>query len=436
MAKNETGNNKKKMSKKKKRIIIGSVILAVIIALVAFNIIRSSDKSVKVLVGSTNNGKLVSMVSGPGNVKPTDSVKVSAYVLGKVVELPVKEGDTVSVGQLLLRLDDTKYYQDLLRAESVLDQASYALELAGQQYDEGKSAYHRQEALYDDGLISEQEFETATTAFKSLESNYNTALASYSQAQSGLVSAQDAYSKTKYTSPIDGLVTLVNIEKGEVAVPGTMNTAGTVLLEVSNMGTMQVETEIDEVDVVKLKLGQEAKVEIDAYPDQIFKGKVIEIGNSPYVGNALVSSSSSTDTAVNFIVKVLLENPPADLRSGMSATVDIITDTREECLYVPIQSVVRRDPNLAKDDIEQMKKNGNQKVDEENLVEGVFKIENNKAVFVPVTTGISDDQYYEIVSGLSESDKIITGSYKVLRKLETGDEVKVVDKLVEEEKSK
>ena len=436
MAKNETGNNKKKMSKKKKRIIIGSVILAVIIALVAFNIIRSSDKSVKVLVGSTNNGKLVSTVSGPGNVKPTDSVKVSAYVLGKVVELPVKEGDTVSVGQLLLRLDDTKYYQDLLRAESVLDQASYALELAGQQYDEGKSVYHRQEALYQDGLISEQEFETATTTFKSLESNYNTALASYSQAQSGLVSAQDAYSKTKYTSPIDGLVTLVNIEKGEVAVPGTMNTAGTVLLEVSNMGTMQVETEIDEVDVVKLKLGQEAKVEIDAYPDQIFKGKVIEIGNSPYVDNSLLSSSSSTDTAVNFIVKVLLENPPADLRSGMSATVDIITDTREECLYVPIQSVVRRDPNLAKDDIEQMKKNGNQKVDEENLVEGVFKIENNKAVFVPVTTGISDDQYYEIVSGLSESDKIITGSYKVLRKLETGDEVKVVDKLVEEEKSK
>jgi HlyD family secretion protein len=163
---------------------------------------------------------------------------------------------------------------------------------------------------------------------------------------------------------------------------------------------------------------------------------VIEIGNSPYVDNSLLSSSSSTDTAVNFIVKVLLENPPADLRSGMSATVDIITDTREECLYVPIQSVVKRDPNLTKDDIEQMKKNGNQKVDEENLVEGVFKIEGNRAVFVPVTTGISDDQNYEIVSGLSESDKIITGSYKVLRKLETGDEVKVVDKLVEEEKSK
>lgn len=420
-----------------KRIIIGSVILAVIIALVAFNIIRSSDKSVKVLVGSTNNGKLVSTVSGPGNVTPTDSVKVSAYVLGKVVDLPIKEGDTVKTGQLLLRLDDTTYYQSLLRAESALDQASYALELAGQQYDEGKSAYHRQEALYQDGLISEQEFETATTTFKSLESNYNTALASYSQAQSALVSAQDAYSKTEYTSPIDGLVTLVNIEKGEVAVPGTMNTAGTVLLEVSNMGTMQVEAEIDEVDVVKVKLGQEAKVEIDAYPDQVFKGKVIEIGNSPNTTtSSLLSSSSSTDTAVNFIVKVLLENPPADLRSGMSATVDIITDTREECLYVPIQSVVRRDPNLTKDDIEQMKKKGNQKVDEENLVEGVFKVENNKAVFVPVTTGISDDQYYEIISGLSESDKIITGSYKVLRKLETGDEVKVVDKLVEEEKSK
>jgi HlyD family secretion protein len=439
MAKNDTGISKKKMSKKKKRIIIGGILLLVVVALVAFNIIRSSDKSVKVLVGDTNKGKLVSLVSGPGTVTPTDSVKVSAYVLGKVVDLPVKEGDIVKAGQLLLRLDDTQYYQQLLRAESALDQASYALELARQQYEEGSAAYKRQQALYDSGLISEQEYEQATTAFKSIESNYDTAQAAYTQAQAAVVTAQDSYSKTRYDSPIDGVITNLNIDKGEVAVPGTMNTAGTVLMEVSNMGTMQVEAEIDEVDVVKVKLGQEANVEIDAYPDEKFKGKVIEIGNSPQstgTTSLLSSSSTSTDTAVNFIVKVLLEDPPADLRSGMSATVDIITDTRDECLYVPIQSVVKRDPNLTKADIMKMKKNeGQTKMNDENLVEGVFVVQKNEAVFVPVTTGISDDQNYEIISGLSEGDKIITGSYKVLRKLQSGDPVKVVEKL-EEEKPK
>lgn len=420
---------RKKMSKKKKRIIIASIIVGIVVALILFNFFRSSDKSVKVVQGEVNRGKLVSIVSGPGKVQPTSSVDISAYVIGEVVEVAVEEGESVSAGQLLLRLDDTQYYQDLRRAEAALLQASSALDLAKRQLDEARDVYRRQESLYKEGLISDAEFDMATTAYKMLESNYTSALATYSQAQATLVAARDAYSKTRYTSPIDGIVARINIEEGEVAVPGTMNIAGTVLLEVSNMGAMEVEAEIDEVDVVRVKVGQEARIEVDAFSDQVFKGTVMEIANTP---NVSAVGSLSTDEATNFIVTVLLEDAPEELRSGMSATVDIITATKEDCLQVPIQSVVRRDPDLTREDIEEMKKKGTLKVEDEKLVEGVFMVEDDKAVFVPVTTGISDEQNFEVVAGLNEGDTIITGSYKALRKLERGDSVKVVERIVEE----
>jgi len=266
-------------------------------------------------------------------------------------------------------------------------------------------------------------------------------VARHEQAAASLDQAEYNLSKTTINSPMNGVVTSLNAEVGEIVMIGTMNNPGTVIMAVSDMSEIETEVEVDETDIAGVKLGQEAKIEIDAYPDTVFKGKVTEIGHS-----ARISGMGTQDQVTNFLVKVKLLDEVPSIRPGMSASVDITTDSRLDALNVPIQAVVMReqkgDTSTVKEEekegalasVDSVSKKGNKKDKKKKKeIEGVFVIEEERAKFVEVKTGIADQQNIEIVTGINEDDMVVIGSYKILRTLKDGDKVKVTEKREKEE---
>jgi HlyD family secretion protein len=257
---------------------------------------------------------------------------------------------------------------------------------------------------------------------------------------------KDALSKCTITTPIDGTITALNAEIGEIVMTGTMNNPGTVIMNVSDLSTIEVQVDVDETDVARVKLGQSAKISIDAFQDTTFKGIVTEVGNSAKL------AGTSTDRSTNFEVKILLQDTIPGIKPGMTATADIVTDRRKDVLYVPISAVVMRPDE--KDTTKTGKANakegessggviaatidsttGNKKDDKKEVKEfdGVFKVVSGQAVFVKVKTGISDQQHIQIVDGLTSDDEVITGSYKTLRTIKNKAKIKVVKDLPKEE---
>jgi len=407
-----------KKLRKRTWILIGIGIIILIIVL--SNLLNPNKNAKFVTLDSVKQGNIIQTVSGPGIVKAKDQVEISAYVLSKVVEVPVVEGQDVKKGDLLVRLDDTKYREEVIRERAMVASAQAALEIAERQLSEGKDSFDRQKALYEDRLISKAEFDRALTTYRSLETAYSQAISNLTQARSMLTAAEDDLSKTRYTSPIDGIVTKVNVEVGEIVVTGTMNTPGTVMVVVSNMGVMEVDAEIDETDVVKVSLGEKAQIELDAFPGKIFNGEVVEIAKMPISGvttsTTTSSSSSTSQVSADYDVTVTLEGVTPDILPGMNSTVDIITSTAENVLFIPIQAIVKRTPEGKIQEGKMQKR--------QNYVDGVFLLEGKKVVFRQVETGISDDQYIEIKSGLKKGENVITGPYKLLRTLKAGDKVK------------
>lgn len=403
-----------KINFKSKKLWIITGIALIIIILIIFNIVKNMDKSKGVLVEKVEKGNITSIVSGPGVVTPKTEVEISPYVTGKIVEIAVEEGQEVKEGDLLIQIDDIQYGADVNIAKSQVQQTETTLQIAKQRMQEGKKVFERQKILYNEGLISDQEFENARTTYEALVADYQNALSALSSAKSSLTTAYDRYSKTRYRAPINGIVTKIDVEVGEIVVPGTTNIQGTVMMVIANTGIMEVEAEVDETDVIKVELNQKANIEIDAYPDEIFTGNVVEIGKMPIQSSSLTTESEATD----YEVRVIVEDAPDNLLSGMNATVEIITATRENVLYIPIQAVVRRDIN---------KNNDNTSKNDENLQDGVFIIEDNKAKFIPIETGISSDQYIEVIKGLKKNQEVISGPYEILRELQDGEEVKITE---------
>lgn len=418
------------MKKKKKIIIVLGAVVLVAIVIVA-NVLKSGEKTVSVQAEEVEKGDLTSIVTANGMITPKKDVKISAYVPAKIVRLPVKEGERVSEGQLLVQLDDTEYRAAASQARAELASATASLEQAQLTYD-------RQKELFERKLTSQEQYDMAKTEL-------DLAKARHQQAVANLDRARYSLSKTTMTSPMDGLVTALNAEVGEIVMIGTMNNPGTVIMTISDMSQIEVEVEVDETDVAEVKLGQEAEISIDAFPDTTFKGRVNEIGHS-----ARVSGLGTQDQVTNFLVKVtLLDDVPA-IRPGMSASVDITTNSRIDVLNVPIQAVVMReeetdtlaaasekeDGAIASTDTTSEKKAKKKKEKEKKEVEGVFVVEDERAKFMKVETGIADQQNIEIVSGLTDTDVVVTGSYKILRTLKDGDKVKVSKKGSKEENDK
>ncbi len=409
---------------KKKKILIILAVIVVVVIFVLANLLKSGEKTYKVEAEEITKGDISAVVSASGRVLPKRTVKISAYVPAKIVELPVKEGDWVKKGQLLVQLDPTSY-------QAAMDQYKAQMKVAQANLDQAQMTFDRQKELFERNLTSKEQYDAALTSL-------NVAKAQFEQSKAALEKVRDDFSKTQITSPMTGIVTELNAEVGEIVMIGTMNNPGTVIMTISDLSEIEVEVEVDETDIANVKLGQDTKIEIDAFPDTTYKGEVTEIGNT-----AQISGYGTQEQVTNFLVKVLLLEEAKGIKPGMSASVDITTDKRLEVLRAPIACMVMRkvDSDSLKKEEEKAKgsevkaseveKEEKEKVKEEEKkedVEGIFVIEKDKAKFVPVETGISDEQNIEIISGIKEKDKIIIGPYKTLRTIKDGNKVKVTEK--------
>ncbi len=409
--------------KKKKKILIVLGALVVVLIIIVANVLKSGEKTYPVQAEKVTRSDLTSIVTANGRIVPKTDVQISAYVPAKIIKLPVEEGDEVKEGQLLVQLDETQY-------RAAVNQAKAQLSSGRASQEQAQLVFNRQKELFERKLTSQEQYDMAKTELDLAKARYEQAVASLDEARYNL-------SKTTITSPIGGMITSLNAEVGEIVMIGTMNNPGTVIMTVSDMSEIETEVEVDETDIAEVKVGQEAEIEIDAYPDTTFKGKVTEIGHT-----ARISGLGTQDQVTNFLVKVMLLDEVPGIRPGMSASVDITTNSRIDVLNVPIQAVVMREEEKDTLKAEEEEKEGvlastdsvSQKADKKSKkkkkeeVEGVFVVKEGRAEFVRVTTGIADQQNIEIVSGMNQDDMVVTGTYKILRTLKDKDKVKVTEK--------
>src|SRR5258708_14725993 len=341
------------MSRKNVLIVIGVVLLGA--AVVGANFYFKKDKGLTVTTDLIKARDLEAVVSASGKVQPKRLVKISAETSGRVVDLAVNEGDRIKKGQFLLQIDPKSLRSrvesgsaSLRAAEQSLDQMRQSVETARVQLQQAQQNLARQRNLWAQQLTTrealdkaENELKSAESAVQEREKQMHPQESRIAQERAGLESMRYDLSKVRIESTIDGIVTRRNVQEGETAVIGTMNNAGTVLLELADMSVIQAEVEVDETNIPHVELGQRAKITIDAIPDKSFKGHVAEIGNSPI--QAAGSGAASSTQATNFLVKVMIDEPIPDVRPGFTCTADITTATRKEVISVPIPAVAVRE---------------------------------------------------------------------------------------------
>ncbi len=393
--------------KRRKKPLIALVVLAALGAIVLANLQSRREKSVKVTVDKVKKQDLTSIISASGEIKPKKNVNISAQVPGRIIKIGVIEGQEVEAGDFLLKLDSTQYEANADRDQNFIRAARADLIQAEARMQRDKSSLDRLRKLFDDDLISEDQLETAQAQYSISEAQTNAIRFQIKQAEASLKSTVDNLAKTTYDSPIDGVITSLRVEEGEVAIIGTMNNPGTVLLTIADLSVMEVEVEVDETDVVGVALGQQANVRVDAFPETIFKGRVTEIGSSALQRS---TAGASTQESKDFKVVVTLDDPDRKLKPGLSASADIIVAEKKQVLAVPISSLVLRD----KEGVDATAP----AADREE--EGVYVVETERAKFLPVVKGITGGMMIEIVSGPEEGREIVTGPYASLRELKDG----------------
>ena len=406
-------------ARKKGKLWILLLVLVLIAASVGFYVAKNREKLIEVQTGKVVRQKLVSMVSASGEIQPAKKVEISANIPGKVVRLGVREGDQVQKDDFLLQIDPVPYQAAVNNSVAALNTARAELESAMSSMRQADQTYKRKKRMWEEqGLISQQEYEQSKTDFDVQRSRVNSATHQVEQSRASLQSAQNDLDKTIVTSPMSGTIVQLAVEEGEVAVIGTMNNPGTVLLTVADLSVMEADLEVDETDIGSLEIGQEGTITVDAFPGKKFQGTVTEIGNSP-----IQKGTGTNQEATDFKVTLTLNSPQVYLRPGLTADGEIITSVQESCLTVPIQALVVRD--LSKENLNLPK--------EEREKEGVFIMTGGKAVFRPVKTGIMGEMNIQIVSGVAEGEQIVTGTYQTLRELKDGDKIEIAK---EEPKSK
>ena len=386
----------------KKIIIIGGLVI-VIAVLVIFSITKE-EKGLEVTVEKAEKGTVVQKVTGSGQIEPATEVNISATVSGKIIRMHAQEGDSVKKGQLLVELDREQYQANLQRAASALLSA-----IANEK--QAKSDFERTKKLYEQKLVSQS------------EATFQAAEAQRQQMEASRDEARDQLAKTNLYSDMDGVVTRVNKEGGEMAIGATFQED--VIMVVSDLSVMESVIEVDENEVVNIEMGDSAYIELDAFPDTLFKGYVTEIANS-----AVIKGQGTQEQVTNFEVTVTIDDPDKRFRPGMSTTVDVFTKKQENVMKVPIQSVTAREKKRLekKKDIEEHPDEEEKKEEMENeeKVEVVFIVENGQAIAKQVNLGISDDTHYAILSGLEEGAEVITSPFRALSKdLKNGDKVRI-----------
>lgn len=416
------GKQKKKNSKKKYFIFGGiGVVIIILVVLVITN--SNNEKIISVQTEKVEKRNITQVVSATGKIYPEYQVELRPEVTGEVVELPVEEGDIVKKGQLLIRMKPEQYIAQLDRAKASLQSAKAMLTVSKANLDKVESDYGRIKGLFAKELASEQELEAAKSNYLQSVGQYQAQEASVRQAQASLNDSQEQLDKTAMYSPINGRITSLNVELSE-RVLGSSFSQGTLLMTVADLGKMEARVEVDENDVVLISVGDTTNVDIDAFGDAKFKGLVSQIGNS-----AQTTGLGTQDEVVNFEVRISLISPDEKIRPGMSCDADIQTETKYGVVSVPIQSVtarmktseVKEDEKAGEGDEEQPKvKNGKREKPEEV----VFLLKGNEVKKVKVETGISNDTFIEVKSGLAGGEEVINGPYRAISKeLEDGTKV-------------
>ncbi|NIM59814.1 MAG: efflux RND transporter periplasmic adaptor subunit [Candidatus Aminicenantes bacterium] len=410
-------NKKRSFFKRRKKAIIIFAIIIFIGIIIIFNLQSQREKSIKVTVEKAEKHDLTSKISASGEVKPKKNVNISAHIPGRIVKIGVEEGQRVKAEDFLLKLDSTQYEANADRAQALIHSHRADLIRAEAALKKDESFYKRYQKLFEEELISEEQLEAAKAQYDISKAQQQAILYQIEQAQASLESAMDDLSKTVYNSPIDGIITSLRVEEGEIAMIGTMNNPGTILMTIADLSVMEVEVEVDETDVIGVKIRQQAEVRVDAFPDQTIQGKVTEIGSSA------LQKVTSSEESKDFKVIITLENPPENLKPGLSATTDIITAEKQDVLAIPISALVLRE----KESKEEEKKD---KKDEQE--EGVYAVEENRAKFFPVEKGIMGEMMIEITTGLEEGQDIVVGPYSALRQLKDDILLKTEEKKKEE----
>lgn len=452
-----------------KKVVIGLTVVVVLLVIVLVSVNQANKGVVTVQTQKVaKSDDLVSLVTASGEIKPTTYTNVTAQGFGRITAILVKEGDHIKKGDKLLLQDNVQASADVQAQGAAVNSAEAAVQAADASYkaaqadlisqqanlEKAKLDWDRGQGLYRDGLIPKQDFDQRKTTYdaaaaavdaskarvQSLKAQMEQSQSQVNQTQAVQKRQQDVLSKTVYTSPIDGIVSYLPEKVGDYVVPGITNTNGSFLMTLSDMSIVTAEVKVDETDIVNIKLGQEADVTIDALPGKVFKGKVTEIGSQATLrssGLATTQSTTSTQEAKDFKVVVTLNNPPDNLRPGLSSTAKIKTAEKKSVLAIPIQALAVR----TRKDLEEAAKNakgqgssgvtlaapppstsGDPKKDE---IQGVFVVNGKKAIFRPVETGITGVTDIEITKGLQPGDEIVVGSYKALRTLKPEASVKV-----------
>lgn len=419
------------MSKKVIYFIVGAVVLiAVLLGLSKAGIIGNKDKGIEVDVSKADEITIIETVSATGKIQPEIEVKISSEVSGEIIALPVKEGQVVKKGDLLVKINPDLYTSGYNRTVAGLSQTKAGLSQADATFKEAKANYERNKTLFEKGIISKSEWDRAVSTFETAQASKQSAYYNVQSASATVNEAKDNLGRTTIYAPADGTISMLNVELGE-RVLGTQQMTGTEILRVANLNNMEVEVDVNENDIVKINVGDEAKVEVDAYLKKEFKGIVTSISNS-------ASSALTADQVTNFKVKIrilkesyqdLLEGKPdtfSPFRPGMTATVDIITTRKEKVLGVPISAVVVKSDTTATKKFEVAENDNDDKPQpkSDKKYECVFVKVGDKAKIRIVKTGIQDDTNIEITSGLKKGDVVIIGPYTTVSKdLNSGDKV-------------
>ena len=420
------------MSKKKIYILVGVVVtlIIVLVTLKSKGIIGGNDDSKQVETSKVDEITIIETVSATGKIQPEIEVKISSEVSGEIIALPVKEGQVVKKGDLLVKINPDLYTSGYNRTVSNLSGTKAGLSQADATFKEAKASYDRSKTLFDKGIISRSDWDKAIAAFEGAKANKESAYYNVQSANATVKEAKDNLGRTTIYAPADGTISSLGVELGE-RVLGTQQMTGTELLRVANLNNMEVEVDVNENDIVKINIGDSTKIQVDAYLKKEFKGIVTSISNS-------ASAATTADQVTNFKVKVrilkesyqdLLEGKPATyspFRPGMTATVDIITERKEKVIGVPISAVVIKSDTTATKSYEIEDESEDKKVAAKNdkKFECVFVKVGNKAKIRIVKTGIQDDTNIEVTSGLKKGDVVIVGPYTTVTKdLNSGDKV-------------
>jgi len=410
------------MKKRTKWTVIGAIGLAVLIIGVT-SAMKGRNKATEVRIEKVQRRDLVASVTASGQVQPHTKVDISADISGRIVRLAVKEGQMVTAGQFLLEIDPSQY-------RAAVERATAAVASARSQAAQSKPALLQAQRNYDrlmalkkanPTLVSDEQIEQLRTQVDVSQAQLEAATHEIDQANAALRDSQSLLSKTTIVAPMSGRVTRLSVEQGETAIQGTFNKDAATMLTISDMSLLETKVKVDETDVSRIKIGDSTVVQLDAFPDTTFIGRVSEISNSSVKAASTGGTGGSTDQAIDYEVTIQLLNAPPETRPDFSATTKIITSTRNSVLSIPIIALTVREDSVKPDTALTLAKRAPTKQVGKRDVEGVFVVgANNKVSFRPVKVGIAGEKYFEVVSGLKEGENIVGGTYQAIRELKDG----------------